>query len=293
MKKLTCMGLSLALMAGLLAGCGSNGTTSTPTSTPAASSSQGASSTPADAESDLAYVQDQGTLYVGITNFAPMDYKEAGSDEWIGFDADMAKLTAQKLGVEVQFVEIDWDQKVFELQSKNIDCIWNGMTIKDDLKENMDFSVPYSGNMQVCVINSANADVYTDLASMANAKIVVEAGSAGQSSVEAEDALKDAQVTTLQAQRDTLLELKSGTADVAVIDAVMAYASVGEGTDYADLMVVEGIELSKEEYGIGLRKGSDMTEKINAALQELADDGTVAALAEKYPSVLVTLEPAA
>ena len=190
-------------------------------------------------------------------------------------------------------MEIDWDQKVCELQSKNIDCIWNGMTIKDDLKENMDFSMPYSGNMQVCVINSANADVYTDLASMANAKIVVEAGSAGQSSVEAEEALQNAEVTTLQAQRDTLLELKSGTADVAVIDAVMAYASVGEGTSYADLMVVDGIELSKEEYGIGLRKGSDMTEKINEALQQLTDDGTVAALAEKYPSVLVTLEPSA
>ena len=167
------------------------------------------------------------------------------------------------------------------------------MTISDDLKENMDFSVPYSGNMQVCVINSANAGVYTDLASMANAKIVAEAGSAGQKSVEAEDVLKDAQLTTVQAQRDTLLELKSGTADVAVIDAVMAYASVGEGTDYADLMVVDGIELSKEEYGIGLRKGSDMTEKINTALQELTDDGTVAALSEKYPSVLVTLEPSA
>src|SRR5699024_8390068 len=126
------------------------------------------------------------------------------------------EVVCEKLGVTPEFVEIDWDQKVFELQSKNIDCIWNGMTISDDLKENMDFSVPYSGNMQVCVINSANAGVYTDLASMANAKIVAEAGSAGQKSVEAEDVLKDAQLTTVQAQRDTLLELKSGTADVAV-----------------------------------------------------------------------------
>ena len=124
--------------------------------------------------------------------------------------------------------------------------------------------------------------LYTDLASMANAKIVVEAGSAGESSVEAEEALQNAQLTTLQAQRDTLLELKSGTADVAVIDAVMAYASVGEGTDYDDLMVVEGIELSKEEYGIGLRKGSDMTEKANEIIASFLDDGTLAALAEKY-----------
>lgn len=270
MKRVVSLFAAAALAASLLAGCGQTG------------------------ESDWEYVQEKGTLKIGITLFEPMNYYDPEDpDTLIGFDTELAEAVCEKLGVTPEFVEIDWDQKVFELQSKNIDCIWNGMTIKDDLKENMDFSIPYSGNMQVCVINSANADVYTGLASMANAKIVVEAGSAGQSSVEAEEALQNAQLTTLQAQRDTLLELKSGTADVAVIDAVMAYASVGEGTDYDDLMVVEGIELSKEEYGIGLRKGSDMTEKINEALQQLADDGIVAALAEKYPSVLVTLEPAA
>lgn len=281
---------ALALALGLtltLTACGGNpGAAETP-----GSAAPTGSQTPA-AESDLDYVKGNGVLKIGYTLFEPMNY--LGEDgELTGFETEFATAVCAKLGVEPKFVEINWDAKLLELESKNIDCIWNGMTIKDDLKENMDFSIPYSGNMQVCVINSANADVYTDLASMANAKIVVEAGSAGESSVEAEEALQNAQLTTLQAQRDTLLELKSGTADVAVIDAVMAYASVGEGTDYDDLMVVEGIELSKEEYGIGLRKGSDMTEKINEALQELADDGTVAALAEKYPSVLVTLEPAA
>ena len=112
---------------------GSASSQSPAASTPAASSSQGASSTPADAESDLAYVQDQGTLYVGITNFAPMDYKEAGSDEWIGFDADMAKAFAESLGVNVEFQEITWDYKVQELDSKTIDCVWNGMTINDEV----------------------------------------------------------------------------------------------------------------------------------------------------------------
>lgn len=270
MKKVFSVLTAAALTAAMFTGCGQTG------------------------ESDWKYVQDKGTLTIGMTLFEPMNYYDPDDpDTLIGFDTELAQAVCEKLGVKAEFVEIDWDQKVFELQSKNIDAIWNGMTIKEDLKENIDFSVPYSGNMQVCVINAANADKFTDLASMAGAKIVAEAGSAGQSSVEAEKALKDAQLTTLQAQRDTLLELKSGTADVAVIDAVMAYASVGEGTDYADLMVLEGVELSKEEYGIGLRKGSDITEKINAALQELTDDGTVAALAEKYPSVLVTLEPSA
>lgn len=120
-------------------------------STPAASSSQGASSTPADAESDLAYVQDQGTLYVGITNFAPMDYKEAGSDEWIGFDADMAKLVAEKLGVEVEFVVIDWDMKVNELDSKNIDVVWNGMTLTEGVTAAMECTNAYCENAQVVI----------------------------------------------------------------------------------------------------------------------------------------------
>ena len=121
-------------------------------STPAASSSQGASSTPADAESDLAYVQDQSTLYVGITNFAPMDYKEAGSDEWIGFDADMAKKLAEKLGVEVQFVVIDWDNKIMELDSKNIDVVWNGMTLTDEVTSSMNCTRGYCKNAQVIVM---------------------------------------------------------------------------------------------------------------------------------------------
>ena len=120
-------------------------------STPAASSSQGASSTPADAESDLAYVQDQGTLYVGITNFAPMDYKEAGSDEWIGFDADLAKLVAEKLGVEAQFVVIDWDNKIMELNSKNIDVVWNGMTLTDEVTSSMNCTNAYCKNAQVVI----------------------------------------------------------------------------------------------------------------------------------------------
>ena len=270
MKKVFAFAAAAAMAAGLLAGCGQTG------------------------ESDLQYVQEKGTLKIGITLFDPMNYYDPEDpDKLIGFDTELAEAVCKKLGVTPEFVQIDWEQKVFELESKNIDCIWNGMTILDELKENIDFSTAYSGNMQVCVINTANKDVYTDLASMANAKFVAEAGSAGQSSVEGSEALQGAQLTTVQAQRDTLLELKSGTADVAVIDAVMAYASVGEGTDYADLMVVEGIELSKEEYGIGLRKGSDLTEAINTALQELTDDGTVAALGEKYPSVLVTLQPTA
>ena len=267
MKKFAALAMAAAVLAGTLAGCGGSA-------------------------SDLEKIEKNGVLKVGITLYEPMNYKDEDGN-LTGFDTELTQAVCEKLGVDAEFVVIDWDQKVTELKSGNIDCVWNGMTLTDELKTNMDFSMPYAGNTQVCVVNKANADVYTTLESMADARIVAEAGSTGAATVEANETLKNAQLTTMTAQRDTLLELKSGTADVAVIDGVMAKASVGEGTSYDDLMIVEGLELSKEEYGVGLRKGSDLTAKINEALQQLADEGFVDQLAEKYPTVQVMLEPAA
>ncbi len=201
-------------------------------STPAASSSQGASSTPADAESDLAYVQDKGTLYVGITYFAPMDYKEEGSDEWIGFDADMAKLFAESLGVAVEFQEITWDYKVEELDSKAIDCVWNGMTITDEVTAAMGVSEPYCTNYQTLVYPADRAAEFEGLTSLEGLNIAVESGSAG------EDAAVELGATTVpvQAQSNTLMEVSAGTSDAAVIDVLMAAAMTGEGTSYGDLV---------------------------------------------------------
>lgn len=108
--------------------------------------------TEAEAEdSDLAYIVDKGTLIVGITDFAPMDYKEDG-DEWIGFDADMARLVGDKLGVDVEFVEIDWDNKLMEIDAKNIDVLWNGMTLTNEVTEALECTVPYCNNAQVVVV---------------------------------------------------------------------------------------------------------------------------------------------
>ena len=131
-------------MAATLVGCGAKeepAATDAPaveeTADAEAATEETATEETADAESDLAYVKDKGVLVVGITDFAPMDYKnEAG--EWIGFDADMAKGFAEKLGVEVEFVEIDWDNKILELDGKTVDCIWNGMTLTDEVKAAMD-----------------------------------------------------------------------------------------------------------------------------------------------------------
>lgn len=106
--------------------------------------------TPAETDSDVAYIQEKGTLVVGVTNFDPMDYKD-DSGEWVGFDADMARAVAEKLGVDVKFVEIDWDNKIFELDAKSIDVVWNGMTLTDEVMNSMECTNAYCKNAQVVV----------------------------------------------------------------------------------------------------------------------------------------------
>jgi polar amino acid transport system substrate-binding protein len=280
----------LTAAAGLLSACGA-GTASTAASAGAASAagSVSAASAVSAADSDWAYISGKGKLLIGVTQYEPMNYLEADGTTWTGFDTEMAEAACAKLGLEPVFQEIDWDNKVIELDAKNIDCIWNGMTITDELAQSIDFSLSYSGNMQVCVINSANKDKFTnaDTINAAGVQIGAEAGSAGEAA--AQENFPNASYTAVNAQRDCLLELKSGTLDVGVLDYVMAVTLTGDGTDYADLMVVDGLELSKEEFAVGLRKGSDFTAKLNETLQALADDGTVKTLSAKYPTVMVTL----
>ena len=226
--------------------------------------------------SDFAEIQEKGKLVVGITDYAPMDYKEEGSDEWTGFDAELAQAVADKLGLEVEFLEIEWDNKFLELKTKGIDCIWNGMTITDEVKLNTTVTNAYARNRQVVVMNKDKAAQYTTVESLKDLTFAVENGSSGQGAAE-ENGL---QATAVAAQSDTLLEVKSGSVDAAIIDSVMADAMTGEGTDYADLAVA--VVLSEEQFGIGCRQGSDLAEKIDAALAELKADGTMQKLSEKY-----------
>lgn len=282
LKKIVSSLLACTLVVSLFTACGGS-SSSTPVSSAAGSASSSA------ATSDWEYVSGKGSLVIGITLFDPMNYYDE-TETLVGFDTELAQAVCKKLGVKAEFVEIDWNNKLMELDAKKIDCIWNGFTIMDDLENAVDYTIPYSTNYQSVVINQKNKDLYTDLASLAEASIGVEAGSAGEAAVAAESVLSKANVVSVTAQRDNLLELKSGTLDAAVIDVVMAQASVGEGTDFADLMVLSGIELSKEEYGVGFREGSDLPAKVNQALQELANEGFLEELQEKYPSVMVCLK---
>ena len=230
----------------------------------------------AEADSDLAYVQANGKLIVGITDFAPMDYQNENG-EWIGFDADMAKAFAASLGVEVEFIEIDWDNKIMELDNKFIDVVWNGMTLTEDVQAAMECSKAYANNAQVVIVPVDVADQYQTVESVAELTFAVENGSAGEEVI---DELGFANKTEVATQADTLMEVSAGTSDAAVIDSLMAAAMVGEGTSYANLTYTVG--LNSEEYGAGFRKGSDLAAALNDFMAAAYADGTMQKIAETY-----------
>lgn len=226
---------------------------------------------PADSE----YVKEKGTLVVGITDFEPMDFKDEDGN-WIGFDADMAAAFAEYLGVEVEFVEIEWDNKVLELNSKSIDCVWNGMTITDEVTSSMACSNAYCNNAQVVIIPAELADQYQTAEDCADLVFAVEAGSAG----EAEITALGYECTPVQSQASALMEVAAGTCDAAVIDSLMAAAMVGEGTSYEDLTYT--VQLNSEEYGVGFRSDSDLAEALNEFFLAAYADGTMQEIAETY-----------
>ena len=234
----------------------------------------GTSSTTQDT-SDLAYVQEKGKLVVGITDFEPMDYKDE-SGEWIGFDADLAKEFGESLGVEVEFTEIDWDNKIMELDSKTIDCVWNGMTLTDEVKSSMSCSNSYCNNAQVVIVKKDDAEKYQIAEQCKDLSFSVESGSAGQEAATAQGF----KYTQVKDQATALMEVKSGVSDAAIIDSLMAAAMVGEGTGYSDLTYTA--KLTSEEYVVGFRKGSDITEKFNEFLKTSYADGSLSVLAAMY-----------
>ena len=270
-----------AMTAAMVTGCGSSADTSASadaaedTTADAEATEDTAADTASDAESDLAYVKEKGTLVVGITEFEPMDYKDENG-EWIGFDADMAKAFAESLGVTAEFQVIDWDNKILELDGKTIDCVWNGMTLTDEVTSSMECTNAYLNNAQVVVVPADVADQYQDEESLKDLSFAVEAGSAGEAEVSA----LGLNYTPVSSQADALMEVASKSSDAAVIDSLMAGAMIGEGTGYADLTYTIG--LNSEEYGVGFRKGSDLAAALNDYFTTSLEDGSMEKVAETY-----------
>lgn len=271
MKRLVSAFLAGA-MALSLAACGGAASTSTVASSASASET---------AASDLDYIKEKGKMVIGYTVYEPMNYTDADGN-FTGFDTELATAVCEKLGVEPEFVEINWDTKVVELDAKSIDCIWNGMTLTDDIMANTATTKAYAKNAQVVVVKDGTD--YSSTADLVGKTVVAEAGSAGEAAIEGDENLAQADYVSKSVQTDCLMEVAAGTADAAVLDLTLANAMIGEGTDYASLKIVD--ELNAEEYGVAFRKGSDAAAAVDAAFDELKADGTMQALADKYDLAL-------
>lgn len=280
MKKLTAILLFGCLCLSTLAGCGGAKNDSAEASTEAATE-----------ESDWAYVQDKGELTIGMTLFAPMNYYD-DDNNFVGFDTELANAVGEKLGVKVNFIEINWDSKEIELNSKNIDCIWNGMCITEERKQNMSISDPYLYNTQAMVMKADREEEI--MKSVDGLTITAEQGSTGEGKIDgsiedddtvvvsAKEYFANANYVPSDSMAKALMEVKSGTADVAVVDSVCALAMVGPETDYADMVVNMDNQFGQQEYGIAFRKGSDITEKVNEAIAALYEEGKVDEIASRY-----------
>ena len=282
MKKIVSLALALLLSLSLVACGGTNNGAADNANTAGNSGNTTNNSENTDAadgeqagESDLQYIKDKGTLVVGMTDFAPMDYRDENG-EWIGFDADMAKAFGEYLGVEVEFLEINWSNKLMELDTKGIDVIWNGMTINDEVKNGASVSEPYCLNGQVVVLPADKAEDYQTVDSLSGLNFAVEDGSAGAEQLD----LLGLSYIGKTTQADALMEVASGASDACVIDLLMAGAMIGEGTSYPDLTYT--VQLNSEEYGVAFRTGSDLVEQFNTFWKEAYDAGTVMETATTY-----------
>ncbi|MBQ4146253.1 MAG: transporter substrate-binding domain-containing protein [Clostridia bacterium] len=245
-------------------------------------------------QTDWAYIQDKGVLTIGVTNYPPMNYLD-DNGEWTGFDTEFAQAVGKSLGVDVEFVEISWEAKETELASKNIDVLWNGMCITEERKEMWEVTNPYMYNTQAMVMKADKAEEI--MADVTGKKVVAEAGSTGEekitgaiddtndASVEvmAKEYFANAEYTGVESMATALMDVQNGVADIAVVDYVIALGMVGgEDSSLKDLVINTDNKFGDQYFGIAFRKGSDVCEKVNAAIDELRNNGELNKIAEKY-----------
>ena len=225
-------------------------------------------------QSDLEYVQSKGTLVVGITDFAPMDYRDG--EDWTGFDAELAEAFAENIGVTVEFVEIDWNKKTELLEKGNIDCIWNAMTMTEELQETISCSNPYLSNAQVIVLRSNEMEQYNTVEACQHLLFAVEAGSTGESLLKE----RKYRYTTFSTQMEAMQSVRERNADATVIDIIMAAYHTANGQEFDDLGF--SVSLNDEKICVGFRKDSDLIPKVNEFLKAAYEDGTIRSLADQY-----------
>lgn len=222
-------------------------------------------------------VEDGATIIVGVTDYAPMDYVKDG--KWVGFDAELAEKVFTELGYKVEFKEIDWDTKIVTLNSGNIDVIWNGMTVTDELLDNVLLSNVYLKNQQYGVVKTNTTLTISAKADLAGKNVAIESGSA------AEDAMDGIECTLnkLSNQNAAIMEVAAGTSDIAIVDYTMAMTLTGIGSDYYGTLKMVDLGFEVEEFAIAFRQtDSKLCFNVNKKINELKKSGYVATLAEKY-----------
>ena len=226
---------------------------------------------------------DKDTLVVGLDDtFAPMGFRDENG-EITGFDIDLAKAMGEKLGKKIEFQSIDWNMKETELNGGNIDFIWNGYSISDERKKQVDFSVPYLKNRQI-IITLADSDIATK-ADLEGKVVAAQTGSTAVDAIEAEPEVmatfKDGKPVTYESNNDVLMDLEAGRVDAAVADEIIIRYYISKKGEEKYKILDE--DFGEEEYGVGMRKGDTaMVEAFNKAYKELKEDGTVAEISTKW-----------
>lgn len=225
-------------------------------------------------QSDLEYVKEKGTLVVGITDFAPMAYKSG--EQWTGFDYELAGKFAESLGVTMELEEIDWDKKTELLEKGSIDCIWNGMTMTEELQETISCSDPYLSNAQVVVMKSTELEKYQSMEDAQHLLFAAESGSTGETILKEKKYRYSVYVT----QKEALESVSSKKTDATVIDVIMAEYNTGKNREFEDLGFE--VSLNDEKICVGFRKDSDLTGEANKFLREAYENDMMNSLAQKY-----------
>ena len=229
---------------------------------------------------DWKYIEDKGVMTIGVTYYQPMNFFD-DDGEFTGFETEFAKAVCEILGVTPEFIEIDWNAKELELKAKSIDAVWNGMTITKQRAEEMDISTAYMGNSQVIVVRAEDEEQYGAATDLTGVSVVAEIGSTLEETVESNELFKNADYTGVDKQITGIIEVKAGTADMTIVDFVLADEVLKPGGDFDGLVYFD--KGYKEEFGIAFRKNSPKTlEKVNDAIKTLQENGKLQEIAEKY-----------
>lgn len=279
-RNLILIALLIAMLCLSFAGCSSGKTPETPAPTAAPQTDAASSATP-EGEAPEDTSADRDKLILGLdASFPPMGYTDE-SGNIVGFDIDVARAVCDKLGWELVLQPIDWDANILELNSRNIDCIWNGMTVTASRAEAMSLSVPYMNNEQVIVV-MADSEFYT-LDDLAGHSIVLQSGSSAEEALNSATDFKASlsTVNTLDDNMKVMMEIEQGSSDAALLDSILAeyYITLKGAEKYRILDEA----LATEEYAIGFRKEDvALTNLVNETLKELHADGTLVEISKKW-----------